>query len=290
MILPDFILPSRANQQWQYSGIDSPDECSDKARFKSYPFSVEYCYNSRGFRDAEWPDSSDDLKKSIWCVGDSFTVGLGSPVGHTWPWQLQKNTGVRTINVSMDGASNQWIARKIATIANIIKPKLIIVQWSYVNRREAELEDILDLKWNKFYQDIKDSTWPVCSKYNNFLLLPENIKEEIFNIHTGFPIQVDDDERRIYVINTTATEDVDNTIECIQSVNNLGINIIHSFIPNYINSDSKNKFISKYTKLFGAGPLEVEQSDFARDGHHYDQLTAQTFVNRISQEFLQWAV
>ena len=37
----------------------------------------------------------------------------------------------------MDGASNDWISRKIVRIADVIKPKLIIAQWSYINRRES---------------------------------------------------------------------------------------------------------------------------------------------------------
>ena len=57
MILPDFILPSRQNQVWDESGLDSYAACLDKKHFKSYPHKVEYRYNSRGFRDTEWPET-----------------------------------------------------------------------------------------------------------------------------------------------------------------------------------------------------------------------------------------
>jgi predicted RNA-binding protein with EMAP domain len=36
----------------------------------------------------------------------------------------------------MDGASNKWIARKVIEILKIIKPKLIVIQWSYIHRDE----------------------------------------------------------------------------------------------------------------------------------------------------------
>lgn len=136
MVLPDFILPSRVDQQWQYAGIDSIEQCLNKNHFNSYPHQVDYKYNSRGFRDQEWPTEVDELRQAVWCVGDSFTVGLGSPLEHTWPYQVSKQLGKRTINVSMDGASNEWIARKVLQIQETIFPDLIIIQWSYSHRRE----------------------------------------------------------------------------------------------------------------------------------------------------------
>jgi hypothetical protein len=122
VILPDFQLSSRANQQWQYSGIDTLEHCSNKQHFLSYPHLVEYVYNQRGFRDEEWPDSLDELKNAIWCVGDSFTVGIGQPFAHIWPQVLSKSLARRTINVSMDGASNDWIFRKACQIIDKINP------------------------------------------------------------------------------------------------------------------------------------------------------------------------
>ena len=91
MILPDFVLPTRANQCWAHSGIDSHNFCKDPLHFKSYPYKIEYVYNSRGYRDQEWPESPEQLKNSIWCLGDSFTVGLGSAVSRTWPHVLESH-------------------------------------------------------------------------------------------------------------------------------------------------------------------------------------------------------
>jgi hypothetical protein len=136
MILPDFILPSRVNQEWEYSGMDSAEYCMDKKHFDSYLHRVNYKYNSRGFRDEEWPTDINELKQAVWCVGDSFTVGIGSPLEHTWPYQVGKQLGRRIINISMDGASNEWIARKVLRICETVSPELIIVQWSYTHRRE----------------------------------------------------------------------------------------------------------------------------------------------------------
>jgi hypothetical protein len=156
MILPDFILPSRVNLRVPYSGMDHPDYCFDRGHFDQYPHQISYEYNSRGFRDAEWPDNPAG---AIWCMGDSFTVGLGSPREHTWPWLLQNTLGHRAINVSLDGASNAWIARRAAAILEQVQPPIMIIQWSYTNRRESPdttLDDEQRRIWVTRTTDLED--------------------------------------------------------------------------------------------------------------------------------------
>jgi hypothetical protein len=153
MILGDLILSSRSNQYWKYSGLDSFNECIDKKYFLKYPHEISYEYNSRGFRDSEWPDSLAELSECIWCIGDSFTVGLGQPYDHIWPQVLQRRSKRRTINISMDGASNDWILRRTQQIIDEINPKNIVLMWSYLHRRESEDTSLSDenrrLLWNQ---------------------------------------------------------------------------------------------------------------------------------------------
>ena len=139
-ILPTIKLNQFINLKDQYSGIDSPDRCIDKKFFQNYTHPIEYVYNSRGFRDSEWPDDSE-LDNCIWCFGDSFTAGIGQPYEHIWPQVLSEKLNVRTINISMDGGSNNWIVRKILETLGEVRPKTIIAHWSYVNRREKENVD-----------------------------------------------------------------------------------------------------------------------------------------------------
>lgn len=144
MILADLILIGRRNQQLYCTGLDNLDRSPDPDYYKNYPWPVVYEFNSRGFRDSEWPESLDDLKNCIWCIGDSFTVGVGVPYQHTWPQLLSKATGCRTINVSMDGASNNWIARRAQQILNIVDPKHMVIHWSFLHRREINNPALLD--------------------------------------------------------------------------------------------------------------------------------------------------
>jgi len=171
MILPNFYIQSKINYKTQYEKPDSPDDCLDKEYFNNYPHVVDYQYNSRGFRDVEWPNN---LKDAVWCIGDSFTVGLGSPYQHTWPAVLQEITGLTTINISVNGASNSWISRKTLELINTIQPKLVIVMWSYFYRRESDDESLSDEerqiwsnrnKWQLHFKDFQTNRDKV-KKYN----------------------------------------------------------------------------------------------------------------------------
>ena len=269
--------------------MDSWEKCLDKTHFKQYPHRVLYQYNSRGFRDQEWPNSIEELANAIWCVGDSFTVGLGSPVEHTWPDILQKFTQKRTINVSMDGASNNWISRKILKILTQVQPELIVVHWSYLQRREDSI-DTAQLKWwQRYYNNIKDPAWPQCPPPNDFSCLPEFIKHEMTTKHAPGPFyQIDDEDRRLpynELKNISEDQDMLNTIECIKMVESQAKNtkIIHSFIPNYMSPNLRINFENQISSLVKYFVGEITAIDRARDGHHYDIKTSQTFVQQIHQ-------
>jgi hypothetical protein len=285
MILSNLIVPSRQNQICTESGIDSFDRCLNKKHFKSYPYPIEYRYNSRGFRDSEWPVDINELQKAIWCVGDSFTVGLGSNITHTWVNILQKQSAQRCINVSMDGASNNWIAKKAIDIINTVCPRIIILHWSYINRREMNREQISEFiakQWRIFYNDIKDPSWPKCPPINQINLLPKDIQKEILQHEYPWKNPLDDEIMRIHAVNTSSTEDVNNSILCVQSVDSVAYGktkVIHSVVPEScppgVNDDifikkSSNAFIPAFSRL-----------DLARDGAHYDKITATDFVEKL---------
>lgn len=301
MILPSFVLPDFKNQRWFESGIDSLDQCVNREHFLNFPWPVEYCYNSRGYRDTEWPDKPFDLENATWCIGDSFTVGLGSPVSHTWPNILARVTDNRIINVSLDGASNDWIARKISELVTEIVPKNIVIHWSYIHRREDNW-NLIDQQWNSLYTQIKDASWPECEHLNAFFNLPEHIQQEIIHDHTidsnflhfiqvpqGQLRYLFDSERKLHHDkNPNDLEDFKNIIHCIDSVIDIaqstGINIIHSFIPKFAPLPISVK-IQQYLKeknIDFIKPLVV--IDYARDYHHYDIKTSSLFVDEICKK------
>jgi hypothetical protein len=150
MLLPNFVLPELKNAVLDTTGLDSIEFCKDRKHFEKFNLPVSYRYNSRGFRDVEWPS---DPQQSIWCMGDSFTVGLGLTFELTWPQQIRANLDVDTISVAMDGASNQWIARKSCQVLEQIRPKHMVILWSYFHRRELLDPTITDMARRLHYTD-----------------------------------------------------------------------------------------------------------------------------------------
>jgi hypothetical protein len=266
ILLPELYLPTRVNQHWHESGIDSFELCLDREHYLSFPHKVEYHYNSRGFRDCEWPN---DLSQVIWCVGDSFTVGIGSPLEHTWPCILQQRTGRRTINVSLDGASNNWIARTAGAILSKFPTASMVVHWSFLHRRESDLELILERKFRNFYNNVRDTSWPQCGSLKDFDKLPNHIKLEITQDHPGWPMVVYGDDSLTHHTRSTDEQDIANTQQCMAQ---LADHVIHTSIPNWAPPGHELNF---------SNVIPTTQLDHARDKFHYDILTSTAVVNNV---------
>lgn len=295
-MLDDLRLPNKACKQFEYSGIDSPDLCEDKKHFNNYAFPITYSYNSRGFRDEEWPTDKHDLEQSVWCIGDSFTAGIGSPRNHTWTYLLQHQIETRTINVSMDGASNEWICRRFLDIQKQISPINVVICWSYTHRREKTLDlEYYFLMFNKLYNNVKADTWPDITSFEDFNRLPSNIRNELqshcketfyFDQEHNLLYDAisDDEQRRIYHAPTSEDQDFENFVECLTTVeqNKSSTSVVHCVIPYFcppLLEDQYLKAIANNTKIF-TGITKV--LDLARDGHHYDILTAKSVAVKIS--------
>jgi hypothetical protein len=297
LILPGFVVPSRINQVWDQSGIDSLEHCTSKTDYLKYPHQIEYKYNDRGYRDNNWPANTADLESFIWCFGDSFTVGIGSPYQHTWPYLLSNRLDIRTVNISLDGASNLWIVRKILHLLEYLAPPVLVIHWSYIHRRESSAVDAVDLYWRSFYQKIKDSCWPDCNTLKEFINLPQIIKQEILEQHQLDPAIIEivkdfknlenycDELRRVWSDFSDDVGDYQNIKYCIDTVTSATADratvVIHSFIPNFANPGVSDSIVDylKSKKLKYVPPFRA--LDLARDGHHYDIKTAEFLVNSI---------
>jgi hypothetical protein len=275
MTLPELFLPSRAGKTLDQSGMDSPDRCMDLAHFKLYPHPVQYVYNSRGFRDAEWPS---DLSQVIWCVGDSFTVGMGAPAHHAWPAVLQRRTGRTCINVSKDGASNNWIARTALAILSEFPTADIVVHWSFLHRREIDLNAALQKKFEFFYDSVRDPTWTDC-EFAEFAQLPLRIQKELTRIH-GWNTDIFSDDRVTHYVDSDYSEDIANTKTCIQQ---LASRVIHSHIPAWAPPDID-------IGIDIDNIIATEQMDLARDGFHYDIGTSELLVDKIMSALASRAI
>jgi len=291
VILRHFYLGSRANQRLSNSGMDDPRGCLDLDHYNAYPHTVEYSYNSRGFRDHEWPTDFTELTNSIWCVGDSFTVGLGQPFDHIWPQVLEKRIGKRCINISMDGASNDWIARHCHDIIKIIQPKNVVIMWSYTHRREDSSEYLTDearrlhaghTTWQQdldhwvdlvhatkklpchvihttvpdFHVEPLGPTWQIFAQWNKI------------RAHS-WPIQPPQSLTELYSLPESIKHELVNQFECFYKFEKM-LSCSRPIIQfDQIDLPSDVLF------------LDWPPLDFARDGHHFGIKTSESLVDYL---------
>jgi hypothetical protein len=285
IIQKELTLHTRINETCLTSGIDSFYHCADKLHYLKYPYKVEYKFNSRGFRDDEWPNSEKELSNAIWCVGDSFTVGLGSPIDHTWPKLLAQATGKITINVSMEGASNEWIARQIDCIEKKYSPKNIVVMWSYWNRREKNDPFLLDedrrIHMNhslSHYADDLKNFFKCQNKAestvgNNLVQLAIPYSPYLFNDlnwgelrGTDWPLDIPDNAKEFSALPKFILEELKN------------LGAFEQFETFYSSLD--NLSIKEIKNLYAEVSM-VPQLDYARDHHHFDKRTSQWVVDTV---------
>lgn len=281
MILPDLVLSDWQNKFMLETGIDSFAQCLDKEHYKSYPYNVSYQYNSRGFRDIEWPDSSQELKNAIWCFGDSFTVGLGSPLSRTWVNMLQAATGRRCINVSMNGASNEWIARRAAQVIESINPADVVIHWSYLWRGEKPDTTLSDAE-----RMIAIKLTDGVAMASNFLNLVTSLDDKfadtniIYSCIPGFSTlnKVSAEEKWAVIkgqdwpaMPMTHSEFSLLSPDILKELGRFDIeDKFEGFVMLNDIAANKPKWIKEFNIL-----------DFARDYHHYDKLTSEYFVSEI---------
>lgn len=89
-------------------------------------------YNEIGFRG----DSLNENGFKVMTVGCSHTEGCCVNDDETWPFYLAKEMGWLHYNCSIGGSSNDYIARTILTFTDVIKPNLVIVMYTAIERME----------------------------------------------------------------------------------------------------------------------------------------------------------
>lgn len=297
MIASSLCLTSRVNLTVNETGLDTLECCIDPDHWRNYPNKIQYHYNSRGYRDAEWPE---DLPTAIWCFGDSFTTGVGVPFENIWPQILQQQIQQRTINISMDGASNNWIARKVHEMSQDIQPNTVVIQWSFSHRRELNPSDekmtmIINELWQRFYWAIKAPEWPISAELSDFDTFPEYMQQEILEKHCTeendrFLIEsrnhpqgpLSDEARRLYH-NGNFENNVENTIDAMNLVHSSlpQAKIIHSFIPDFAPPQEIERILEYVDQQHWSYVKPFKKLDLGRDGYHYDRITAQQFCQEL---------
>ena len=139
LLLKSIIIPFYVNVQCNELGHDSKEHCFDSTHYKKFG-PVSYQFNELGYRTCS---TSQFTGNEILAIGDSFTLGLGVNIGQRWTEYLESNINYPVLNFSLNGASNDWIARRTKELLEHFTPRAVILHYSFSHRREHH-----DITWH----------------------------------------------------------------------------------------------------------------------------------------------
>lgn len=178
-ILSDLYVGNMVNENFLNYGLDTKVDADNRKvlGYDDYPYDIVYKFNSRGFRDKEWPH---DLSECIWVVGDSHTMGIGLPEKFIFTMLLEKLTGKTVINCGFYSAFNIWISLAAQNILKEIKPKNLIVGWTHLSKKirpdepfEYSVEQLIHFQKCFNLCDVAKTTSNVI-----YLSMPNTLKQD----------------------------------------------------------------------------------------------------------------
>lgn len=198
--LKSFKISHYANLNCQELGHDSYQNCFNKAHYKNFE-SVEYQFNEIGFRTKSIDQFRGD---EILAIGDSFTLGLGVNANQRWTEQLEHMIDYPVLNFSLNGASNDWIARKANQLLKFFQPRYLIIHWTFMHRRERPNCDWSD--------DERTECEPLYTAQENFENWLKNYQSIKFanTIHSAIPnwCDVDIDYQQFCMLEPLTVQDL----------------------------------------------------------------------------------
>lgn len=119
-IVPYSWYPKNTTEHW--SGSDLP-----LAKNPDWDLPIDYKFNAQGFRthDLEFAFTN---KVNV-ALGCSHTLGIGIPNEMTWPAQIEKLTGITTLNLGLGEGSSDTVARILTNIAGLLQIDTVYILW-----------------------------------------------------------------------------------------------------------------------------------------------------------------
>jgi hypothetical protein len=185
----------------------------------------------------------------------------------------------------MDGASNNWIARKAVRVLNEIAPKYIVIHWSFFTRGENPNNNLRDE--DRRLHHVEDIS--VSRQLEMFAACLKSIEQQKHSTHiihsfipNGPPVYYLQAEKKW---NKFKGNDWPNWTSIVE-FNDLSTHI-KTELQNFDRYDIFRNSI-EYRPTFETildsviTIPELDQVDLARDGLHYDILTATNFVDQLA--------
>ena len=277
MLLPNIIIPKLANKCLEFYSPDTPADCCSHIHFKNYPHDVNYKFNSRGFRDQEWPD---DLENAIWCLGDSATVGIGAPIEHTWPSQLSKITGIPTINLGIKAIDNYTISTMAREILVNVQPKNMLILWSYIERRPWDNVHNVIIDHSRQQVVVDDYS----EHYDFFKKCILNITEVNIKTNVVHSLHYDVAYDQLFIDYMWNNVRDPSWPDMLENMDTLDPGIVDELRTKHKIYDRLTKMLNwrKFKREFIKNEIsKFDQVDLARDGFHWDSETNKSVANKF---------
>jgi len=271
----------RENQQLLWLATDRPERTGSPLTSN-----INYRFNSRGFRDHEWPDNLDNTS---WLLGGSHMVGVGLSFEDTATVQLN------SINVSILNASNSWIARQILWLfAENIKINNVIIQWQSVLSTELDLKQAKSLEFLALYKDIKKFHWPKVKTVQDLNLVNPIIMENLDQDPYGRKVnrmrgaqetaQIPYRPERLFCMG--GARSLIEDIVSVEAACLCDTKLIHAFAPGFATDKEKQYIYSTLDEMQISYVPELKQIDYSRDNKHSGIQTVRHFVAQVKDQLV----
>lgn len=174
-------IPFYANLQTDSLGLDSAEHCFVKSLFAQHE-PVQYQFNSLGYRTHPVQNFE---RNAILVLGDSFTLGLGTNTNKRYTEILEQNLNHQVLNVSLNGASNDWIYRKLCQLMPLFEPRAVVLHYTFSHRRERPQ--------SQWHDDERTECEPMYSSSENFQNWADNFQKishvlnDVPTVHSWIP-------------------------------------------------------------------------------------------------------
>jgi len=274
---------SRENQHLFWFATDQPESCNS-----NWTTPIEYIFNSRGFRDREWPS---DLSNVVWFVGGSELLGTGVAYQHAPPRVVESLTQRRCIDISIQRASNNWIARQVHNILDSdVSPKNIVIQWSFTTRWELDKQQAQDQELEWLYQAIRLENWPKQIKsFSDYKKLSKEIQDAVAQDDyfqkickmTGAEESGQIHYKQDLLFDWAGAKHTLDLVKQIEQKKNF-TQIVYTFVPKFAEPDERDFVYNELDKIGATYIPEYDQIDLARDNSHSGPETFKLFGKDIA--------
>jgi hypothetical protein len=172
----------------------------------------------------------------------------------------------------MGGASNQWIARNVCDVYDLAQPDNIVIMWSYIHRRENPNFELSDLDRREYY--VKST---VAEDYANFdecrkLVHTHCADSNLIEFAVPHFEPCFDNSNWQMIRDTSWPELMPASLDEFLKLDGSIILELQN-----LHEVDLNLLFLQYTlpREILAGVIKVKHLDRARDGHHFDIITAE---------------